>query len=48
MDTGRVLEEGGTDQLKAKAGSPGSTLEEVFLKLTGGTDTRDIVEALSR
>jgi ABC-2 type transport system ATP-binding protein len=48
MDNGRILEEGSTSELKAKAGSPGSTLEEVFLKLTGSSDTRDIVEALSR
>ncbi len=48
MDNGRVVEEGSTRQLKEKAGSSGSTLEEVFLKLTGSSDTRDIVEALSR
>jgi ABC-2 type transport system ATP-binding protein len=48
MDAGRVLEEGPPEELKAKAGSPGSTLEEVFLKLTGSSDTREIVEALSR
>ena len=48
MDNGRVIEEGSTSQLKEKAGSSGSTLEEVFLKLTGSSDTRDIVEALSR
>lgn len=48
MDAGMVVEEGGTSQLKSKAGSPGSTLEEVFLKLTGSSDTREIVEALSR
>jgi ABC-2 type transport system ATP-binding protein len=48
MDSGRVVEEGRTIDLKAKAGSPGSTLEEVFLKLTGSSDTREIVEALSR
>jgi ABC-2 type transport system ATP-binding protein len=48
MDAGRVLEEGSSEELKAKAGSPGSTLEEVFLKLTGSSDTREIVEALSR
>jgi ABC-2 type transport system ATP-binding protein len=48
MDAGRVVEEGATSQLKSKAGSPGSTLEEVFLKLTGSSDTREIVEALSR
>ncbi len=48
MDNGRVVEEGSTSELKEKAGSTGSTLEEVFLKLTGSPDTRDIVEALSR
>jgi ABC-2 type transport system ATP-binding protein len=48
MDAGRVVEVGSTGELKAKAGSPGSTLEDVFLKLTGSADTREIVEALSR
>jgi ABC-2 type transport system ATP-binding protein len=48
MDAGRVVEVGSTGELKAKAGSPGSTLEDVFLKLTGSADTHEIVEALSR
>jgi ABC-2 type transport system ATP-binding protein len=48
MDNGGVVEEGSTGELKEKAGLPGSTLEEVFLKLTGSSDTREIVEALSR
>ena len=48
MNNGKVLEEGATKELKAKAGTPGSTLEEVFLKLTGTSDTREIVEALGR
>jgi len=48
METGKVVEEGSTRQLKEKAGASGSTLEEVFLKLTGSSDTRDIVEALGR
>jgi len=48
MEKGKVIEEGGTGELKEKAGSPGSTLEEVFLKLTGSSDTREVVEALSR
>jgi ABC-2 type transport system ATP-binding protein len=47
MDAGRVVEQGSTGELKAKAGTPGSTLEEVFLKLTGTSDTHEIVEALS-
>jgi ABC-2 type transport system ATP-binding protein len=48
MYGGRVLEQGSSKDLKIKAGAPGSTLEEVFLKLTGTSDTREIVEALTR
>jgi len=48
MYDGRIIAEGTTQELKTKAGSAGSTLEEVFLKLTGTSDTREIVEALGR
>jgi ABC-2 type transport system ATP-binding protein len=48
MYNGRILEEGTSGDLRAKSGTPGSTLEEVFLKLTGTSDTREIVEALTR
>ena len=48
MYSGKVLEQGSSKDLKMKAGAPGSTLEEVFLKLTGTSDTREIVEALTR
>ena len=48
MDGGQIIAEGTTQELRKKAGSSGSTLEEVFLKLTGTSDTRDIVEALGR
>ncbi len=48
MDSGRVVGAGSAGDLKAKAGLPGSTLEDVFLKLTGSSDTREIVEALTR
>ena len=48
MYQGRIIAEGTAEQLKTKAGSSGSTLEEVFLKLTGTSDTREIVEALWR
>ncbi|HUK26926.1 MAG TPA: ABC transporter ATP-binding protein [Candidatus Acidoferrales bacterium] len=47
MYEGRVLAEGTGAELKSKAGTPGSTLEEIFLKLTGSSDTKDVVEALS-
>ncbi|HXY83601.1 MAG TPA: ABC transporter ATP-binding protein [Candidatus Saccharimonadales bacterium] len=48
MYQGKIIAEGTAEQLKTKAGSAGSTLEEVFLKLTGTSDTREIVEALWR
>jgi ABC-2 type transport system ATP-binding protein len=48
MDSGQIIAEGTTQELKTKAGLGGSTLEEIFLKLTGTSDTRDIVEALGR
>ena len=48
MYDGRVLAEGSAGELRSKAGTAGSSLEEVFLKLTGTSDTREIVEALTR
>ena len=48
MYNGQIQAEGTVADLKSKAGTPGSSLEEVFLKLTGTSDTRAIVEALSR
>ncbi|HUK49633.1 MAG TPA: hypothetical protein VLV18_01260, partial [Terriglobales bacterium] len=48
MYNGQIQAEGTVADLKSKAGTPGSSLEEVFLKLTGTSDTREIVEALSR
>ena len=46
MYEGRKLAEGRPDELKQMAGESESTLEEVFLKLTGAEDVREIVEAL--
>jgi ABC-2 type transport system ATP-binding protein len=48
MYNGSMLAEGTVEELRAKAGKEGSSLEEVFLKLTGTSDTREIVEALTR
>jgi ABC-2 type transport system ATP-binding protein len=48
MYNGKILADGTAEELRSNAGTPGSTLEEVFLKLTGTSDTREIVEALSR
>ena len=46
MNEGNNIAEGTVQELRSKAGKPGSTLEDTFLKLTGGEDTEKIVEAL--
>ena len=46
MNEGNMIAEGTVKELKTKAGMPGSTLEDTFLKLTGSEDTEKIVEAL--
>jgi ABC-2 type transport system ATP-binding protein len=48
LQNGRVLAEGTGQELREKAGLPGSGLEEVFLKLTGTRGVEEIVEALMR
>ena len=48
LQNGLVLAEGTAQELREKAGLPGSGLEDVFLKLTGTRDVQDIVEALLR
>lgn len=48
MNHGEIIAEGEVPKLLEQAGLPGSTLEEVFLKLTGTDDVRAIVEALAR
>ncbi len=48
LQTGTILAEGTPQELREKAGLPGSGLEDVFLKLTGTRDVQDIVEALLR
>lgn len=45
---GDVLSEGTVAELREKAGMPGSSLEDLFLKLTGSGDVRPIVEALAK
>jgi len=45
---GNVLAEGTVPELREKAEMPGSSLEDLFLKLTGSGDVRPIVEALAK
>lgn len=46
LNEGSIIAEGTAQELRSKAGMPGSTLEETFLKLTGSEDVEKIVEAL--
>ena len=46
LQSGRILAEGTSKDLREKAGLPGSGLEDVFLKLTGTKGVEDVVEAL--
>lgn len=48
MYQGTILSEGTVADLRQKAGLPGSTLEEVFLKMTGTDDISEVVKELSR
>ena len=46
LQSGRILAEGTSKDLRDDAGLPGSGLEDVFLKLTGTKDVEDVIEAL--
>jgi ABC-2 type transport system ATP-binding protein len=46
MNEGSLIAEGTVQELRSKAGMPSSTLEDMFLRLTGSEDTDKIVEAL--
>lgn len=48
MYEGKILVEGSPDELRKLAGMSNSSLEEVFLKLTGTSDIQQIVEALAK
>jgi len=45
LEKGNIIAEGNMDELRARAG--GSTLESVFLNLTGSADVRAIVDELT-
>ena len=46
MNKGQVLAEGSVQELSSMMGMQGSSLEDLFLKLTGSEDTAKLVEAL--
>jgi ABC-2 type transport system ATP-binding protein len=46
MFQGRLQTLGNMEDLREKARMPGSDLEDIFLKLTGTEDIKEVVEAL--
>jgi ABC-2 type transport system ATP-binding protein len=46
ISNGSTVAEGTSQEVKAMAGLKSSSLEDVFLKLTGSEDTAKVVEAL--
>lgn len=46
MDRGRVVATGSMEQLRADAGTAQATLEDLFLRLTGGPESKDLVDKL--
>jgi ABC-2 type transport system ATP-binding protein len=48
MYNGRLLALGTMDELRKVAAMPGSGLEDIFLKMTGGGDIKPVVEALMK
>ena len=46
INEGSIIAEGTSQEIKAMAGLKSSSLEDVFLKLTGSEDTVQVVEAL--
>jgi len=47
INEGRIIAEGGMEELRAKAEEPdGAHLEDIFLALVGGSDMQEIIESL--
>lgn len=46
LKEGRLIAEGSTDELRQLTGSAGESLEDIFLELTGGHETAELVKSL--
>ena len=46
IDRGRIVATGTMDELRAKAGAAHATLEDLFLRLTAGPESRELIEGL--
>lgn len=47
IQEGRVIALGTLDELRQRGGDTGATLEEIFLRLTGGAEAADLIDALA-
>jgi ABC-2 type transport system ATP-binding protein len=46
IDRGRIVAVGSMDELRVQTGSAGANLEDLFLKLTAGPESREMIERL--
>jgi ABC-2 type transport system ATP-binding protein len=46
IDRGRIVATGSLDELRVQTGSEGANLEDLFLKLTAGPESREMIERL--
>src|SRR5712664_2887254 len=46
IDHGRIVAVGSMDELRVQAGTEGANLEDLFLKLTAGPESREMIERL--
>lgn len=46
IDRGRIVATGSMDELRRQAGSANATLEDLFLRLTAGAESRELIERL--
>jgi ABC-2 type transport system ATP-binding protein len=44
---GRLIAEGSVDELRQQAAAPGSSLEDIFLELTGGAEVAELAAYLA-
>ena len=46
IDRGRLVATGTVDELRAQTGSAQATLEDLFLRLTAGPESRELIDRL--
>jgi ABC-2 type transport system ATP-binding protein len=46
IDRGRIVATGSLEELRVQTGSEGANLEDLFLKLTAGPESREMIERL--